>query len=400
MNRTLITDARLVLADQVTPAAWLLIEEGRIARISAVVDEPTPDGCENVVNARGGYLAPGFIDLHIHGTRELLVDNGAADMTALSALLPRYGVTGFLPTTIRGAADGDLLRVGELAAADMPGARALGLHFEGPFVALGGAIPPGSLGRAGVKLARELAAAAGDFVPVFTVSPEIDEVLQVIGVAREAGGRAFISHTAATASQTRAAIDAGARHATHFYNVFPVREETEPGCRPCGAVEAVLADQRASVDFILDGEHVELDVVRLALDIKGKDNVALITDANIGADLPAGLYHHAGQELVISERGRAPRLGAGTAHPGALAGSGLTMDRAVRNAIAMLGLQLHQAVGMASSVPASVLGLEAHKGRIAEGFDADLVLLGDDLEVVGTWVGGEKRYSHEGGADT
>jgi N-acetylglucosamine-6-phosphate deacetylase len=306
-------------------------------------------------------------------------------------------VTGFLPTVTGGLREGDLEAVRELAAAETSGAAVLGLHFEGPFVALAGAIPPGATGSADPALAVRLLEAAAPLQGVVTLSPEIGGAEEVARLVTQRGGRAFISHTAASAEETRAVIEAGARHATHFYNVFPCPPETEPGVRPSGAVEAVLADRRATVDFILDGEHVDPVAVGAALACKGVEGVALITDANVGAGLPGGRYRFAGQEIVISRRGAAARLGEGTHHPGALAGSGLTMDRAVRNAVAMLGLELHEAVGMASASPAAVLGLAGEKGRIEEGRDADLVLLDDDLAVAATWVGGRQCYSREEG---
>jgi N-acetylglucosamine-6-phosphate deacetylase len=136
----------------------------------------------------------------------------------------------------------------------------------------------------------------------------------------------------------------------------------------------------------------------MALACKGPERVALITDANVGAGLGGGRYRFAGQELVISRAGAAARLGAGSPAPGALAGSGLTMDQAVRNAVKLLGLELFQAVRMASANPAAVLGLGARKGQVRAGFDADLVLLDEALRVTRTWIGGEEWKGDGDGA--
>jgi len=166
--------------------------------------------------------------------------------------------------------------------------------------------------------------------------------------------------------------------------------------RTCGAVEAVLADPRVSVDFILDGEHVHPVAAEMALQCKGPDRVCLITDANIGAGLPPGRYRFLDAEVRFAYEGGPARLTENSYLPGGLAGSGLTMDRALRNALRLLGVDLPQAVRMVSGNPARVLGMSDRKGQIREGFDADFVLLDEDIEVVSTWVGGECRFSTGG----
>ncbi len=210
------------------------------------------------------------------------------------------------------------------------------------------------------------------------------------------GEPVFITHTRADAARTRAAIEAGARHATHFYDVFYPPEEVDMGVRPCGAAEAILADPRTTVDFILDGEHVDLTIVRLALRCMGPEGVCLITDANVGAGLPPGRYRFGKDEVEFKYPGGPARLTETSEYPGCLAGSGLTMDRAVRNAVEMLEIDLPPAIRMASGNPAKVLGLADSKGLLAEGYDADLVLLDSNLQVKQTWVGGDCVF-HEGG---
>ena len=387
--RTLISGAEVVLPDRVAAGRAVAIENGRIAQV-APEGELRPGPGDHLVSAAGQYLAPGFIDLHIHGAGRWLADDGPEALAGLLALLPRYGVTGALPAvTPRGERE-DAARVAALAAARAPGAALLGFLFEGPFLALGGALGAGSLARPEPRRVEALIAAARPHRAVFAVSPEVQDVLEVIPLMGREGAPVFISHTRADVRQTQAAIEAGARHATHFYDVFPSPAETEPGVRPCGAVEAILADPRVSVDFILDGEHVDPVAVKLALACKRPDRVCLATDANVGAGLGASRYRFAGQEIVISRPGAAARLGERSHAPGALAGSGLTMDRAVRNAVELLGLDLPQAVRMASANPAAVLGLAGRKGRVQPGFDADLVLLDAALRVTRTWIGGEE----------
>jgi len=174
--------------------------------------------------------------------------------------------------------------------------------------------------------------------------------------------------------------------------VFPYPGEIEPGVRSCGAVEVILADERVSVDFILDGEHVDPMAVKMALQCKGPDKVCLITDANIGAGSKPGKYMVGEAEVEFAYPGGPARMTENSSYPGNLAGSGLTMDLAVRNAIKMLDVDLPLAIKMVSSNPAKVLGVDRSKGQIKAGFDADLVLLNSSLEVEQTFVAGKCCY--------
>jgi len=387
----LIRNARLVQPDGIRTGLDVLCRDGKIVRVAA--GRPADARDAEVVDAGGAYLGPGLIDLHIHGCRQWLIDRGAEDLSAVAEALPQYGVTGFLPTVGPLPPGQDARFLAALAAARPRGAQILGFHLEGPFLALTGALPPEALGRADAERAKALIDAARPHRAIFSISPDFEDIERLLPVMTAGGVPAFITHTRATVAQTRRAIELGARHATHFYDVFPAPPETEPGVRPCGAVEAVLADERVSVDFILDGVHVDPAAVRLALKCKGPDRVCLITDANVGAGLPPGRHCLAdGEEIAFARRGAPARLTRRSRLPGALAGSGLTMDQAVRNAVKMLGLDVPTAVRLAGLNPARVLGLEKSKGRIAPGYDADLVLLDEELHVLRTWVGGETRY--------
>jgi len=414
----LIKNARLVQPDGIRTGLEVLCRDGRIVLVAA---GPADARGAEVVDAGGAYLGPGLIDLHIHGCRQWLIDRGAEDLAAVAEALPQYGVTGFLPTVGPLPPGQDAPFLAALAAARPRGAEILGFHLEGPFLALTGALPPGKGVRnlfspltdpqpdgrprangepekvpdpfSDAERAKALIDAARPHRAIFSISPDFEDIERLLPVMTAGGVPAFITHTRATVAQTRRAIELGARHATHFYDVFPSPPETEPGVRPCGAVEAVLADERVSVDFILDGVHVDPAAVRVALQCKGPDRVCLITDANVGAGLPAGRYCLAdGEEIAFARQGAPARLTRRSRFPGALAGSGLTMDQAVRNAVKMLGLDVPTAVRLAGLNPARVLGLERSKGRIAPGYDADLVLLDEELHVLRTWVGGQTRY--------
>lgn len=392
MQRTIIHD--VIILDEELKSGWSVVLEGE--RITQIVPSQSirPSGSDRVVEGNGRFLAPGFIDLHIHGTQDLLVDAGRETLEKLCTLLPRYGVTGFLPTVSPRVEGKDAVHVGELSAARSAGASIFGFFLEGPFLTLTGALPPESCGSPSEGRIRALIDAAAPYRAIFAVAPDLEDVARHIPMMAKGGNPVFITHTAANVKQTQAAIEAGARHATHFYDVFPAPSETDPGVRPCGATEAILADERVSVDFILDGEHVDPIAVKMTLRCKGLDRVCLITDANLGAGLPPGVYEGVGGEIEFAYPGAPARMTKNNRVPGSLAGSGLTLDTAVRNAVKLLGVSPAQAVQMASTNPARVLGIEGERGRVREGYYADLVLLDQELEVAMTWANGRVVYTH------
>ncbi len=396
-ERTSIENVALVLEDGIREGSSILVEGGEIR----AVDLARGGGAAErrgarVVDGKGGYLAPGFIDLHLHGLLDRLIDRGPRDLAEICRLLPRFGVTGFLPTLtpLPPGRDAEFLR--SLSGVRSEGSHILGFFLEGPFLSLTGALPRDAIGTPTRERVTALIEAARPYRAIFAAAPDLEGVLPLIPLMAREGAPVFLTHTAAGTRQTLEAIEAGVSHATHFYDVFPQPRETDPGVRPCGAVEAVLASPRVTVDFILDGEHVDPVAVRMALACKGPTGVSLITDANLGAGLPPGTYTGlGGTEVSFAYPGAPARMTAKSPQPGALAGSGLTLDRAVRNAVRLLDIPVHQAVAMASTNPARVLGLYGRKGCIRAGGDADLVLLSRDLEVRRTWVAGVSRF--EGG---
>lgn len=383
-----IHNVRVALPDRIAESMAVAVSSGSIERVAEARCFEAGSAVETF-DGQGRLLVPGFIDLHIHGCREFLADDGPGALSGLCRTLPEYGVTGFLPTLCPRPPGDDAEYLRSLSGRRYEGARILVFHLEGPFLTLTGALPPEAIGQSDPERVCRLREAAGDYGAVFSIAPEFPGMESLLPHITAGGRPAFVTHTRADVAQTRRAIELGARHATHFFDVFPALEERDPGVRPCGAVEAILADPRATVDFILDGEHVEPVAVELALRCKGEGGVCLITDANVGAGLPPGRYCFGSQEVEFRDPGGPARLTANSHLPGGLAGSGLTMNRAVANAVHMLNVSPHQAVLMASANPAAVLGLQGKLGVIAAGAVADLVLLDDDFHVCRTWVGGK-----------
>ena len=256
-------------------------------------------------------------------------------------------------------------------------------------MAVAGAACPTLSGDLG--LLEQILEACRGRLAVMSVSPDAPNILPVIRRLRAAGVVVFLTHTRATVEQTDAAIAAGGSHATHFYDVFHAPPETDPGVRPVGAVEAILAAPQVSVDFIADGVHVHPAAIRAAIAAKTFAGVCLITDANIGAGLPPGVYDSAWGFPVRVREGD----GARHATRNDLAGSALTMDRGIANLMRWLSLPPAQIWAMGTANPARVLGL-ARKGRIKVGADADLVLWNEDFRPAKTWVAGECTYEKNG----
>ncbi len=382
----LIRNVRVVEPGNQIRAAEVMMRHGRIMSVNTR-GQTTLDGAE-IVEGSGRLLTPGLIDVHTHGIMHSQYETGPDGLRDAARALGAFGVTTVLPTIVPQIREGWIERLGEIAAA-IPSVKEVnipGLHLEGPFMAVGGAACPTLPGD--VALLEKILTACAGRIAVMSVSPDTPNIIPVIRRLREEKITVFLTHTRADVEQTEAALDAGAVHATHFYDVFHAPVEIEAGVRPVGAVEAILADPRASVDFIADGVHVHPTAIRAALAAKTWRGIILITDANIGAGLPGGIYNTPwGYDVEVS-----PNDAARHATKGFLAGSALTMDRGMANLLQWLKLPPEQVWAMGTLNPATLLGL-SRKGRLDPGADADLVLWDEDQRAARTWVGGQCTYA-------
>lgn len=383
------TNARVVFPGERIASTTLRFADAKVASIG----DPAPQPGDSVVDAGGRLLTPGLVDLHIHGIHRHGFDNGPDALLAAAPCFAIFGVTTVLPTVVPSRKRDMLAHLSATAAVldRVEGVSMPGLHLEGPFMAITGAgcdVVPGDLG-----LLEELLAACGGRVRIMSLSPDTPNILPVIERLVERGVVPFVTHTRATVRQSRDAIAAGARHATHFYDVFPMPPERDPGVRPAGAVEAYLADPSATVDFIADGCHVDPVAIQMAVRAKGCAGVAVVSDANIGAGLPPGVYETPWGYPVRVEPGNGARI-ADPAHRafGALAGSALTMNVAMANVLTWLDARPEDIWQMGTSTPTRIAGL-ATKGMLAVGRDADAVLWNDDLTPARTWLGGRMSFS-------
>ncbi len=328
-------------------------------------------------------MVPGFFDIHVHGGVNCDVMRGSADeMTKFEIFLARHGVTSYFPTTVTAAQDATLSALERLAdrieAAEKNaagGARPLGLHLEGPFLshARRGVHPLVDLVEPSIAAFDKLWQAARGHVRMLTIAPELNGAEEVIAEATKRGVCVSIGHSDATLEQARRGVKAGARHATHTFNAMRPLDHRAPGI-----LGEVLTNNQLSADVIADGIHVDPAVVDLLFRTKGMENFVLITDAISATGMPDGGYQLGTLEVELKD-GRCTR-------DGNLAGSALTMDRAVRNVMKFAGLDLQQAVRAASMNPAKVVGIK--KGTIEPGADADFVVLTATGEVRATIVRG------------
>ena len=341
-----------------------------------------------VVDFGDAILAPGFVDLHIHGgAGHDVMEADPSGLPAVEQLLFKHGVTSYFPTTVTASLDQTLSALDRLATAienasrddDSRPERAapLGIHLEGPFL---------SHARRGVHRLEDLLLptlptfdrfwqAARGHIRMMTIAPELEGAREVIEEAARRGVCVSLGHSDADLSSARAGVAAGARHATHGFNAMRPLDHREPGI-----VGEMLTDPRLTADIIVDGIHLDPAIVELFLKAKGPDASVLITDATSATGMPEGHYRLGPLDVVVKD-GRC-------LVDGKLAGSILTMDRAVRNVMKFAQWDLQQAVRLATANPARVGGL-SNRGKLEAGAAADFVVLSASGDLRRTIIRGE-----------
>jgi N-acetylglucosamine-6-phosphate deacetylase len=369
---------RVVTPDGVRDADVIV----RGQRIVAV-DPPSARGEEvEVVDLAGRWVLPGFVDLHVHGGGGAQCNTATADdVQRVARFHARYGTTSLLATTVAASVEDLLAALRAMrAAAAAPaadGAEVLGAHLEGPFLS-----PrwPGAM-DARHFVAPDLAVAdrllAGGGVRMLTLAPELRGALELVRVAAAAGVVVSMGHTGATYGEASAAVDAGARAATHVFNAMRPFHHREPG-----VLGAALDLDGVTCEVICDGVHVDAAAMRLLVRSKGPARIALVTDAIEATGLPDGDYR-LGVRPISVVGGRATLPESET-----IAGSTLTMARALRTAVELCGVAVEDAARMASTTPAELLGIADRKGLLAAGSDADVAILDPDLSLAGVLARG------------
>ncbi len=388
MPVTAIYASRILTPQEQFTDSVILTEDGCITAMGHRDEVKIPAGATDYI-AAGMIVAPGFVDVHIHGAGgHDVMEATPAALDCITSTVARYGTTSILATTVTASVDetcrslegiAQYIRAHEKFEQDgtRQSAEILGIHLEGPFIskARRGVHPPNAIARPSVQILEKFRAAADGLIRIITVAPETPGALDLIQYAVANGIVAAIGHTDANYEQTQAAIQAGARHTVHFYNAMRPFSHRDPG-----VIGAILTEPDVTAEVIADGIHVAGPAIQVLLGTKGFDTVLLASDGTAATGMPDGNFRLGNFEVVV-------RDGVCRNSEGKLAGSTLTLDRALRYVVA-LGVPLIDSVRMATILPARRVGLAGKKGIIAVGGDADLVVLTPDLCVVGVMTRG------------
>ena len=374
----LIKNCNIIYLDKIEKGS-VLIENGKIKEIN-----PSNVNDTEVIDAEGLYLSPGFIDVHIHGAGGCdTMDGTVESINTIAKTIVEHGTTSFTPTTMTVAAE-DIRKsmkvIKKLKEEGTEGANVLGAHLEGPFISPKaiGAQNPNFLLAPSVENYNKIVGDYGDAVVSITMAPEVEGAKELIKYLSDNGVTVSMGHTKATYDEAIEGIKCGACHSTHLYNAMTPFTHREPG------VVGATFDTDITTETISDGIHISYPALRTAYKQKGTDKVLLVSDAMEACGMPDGQYSLGD---VIVKNGAARLL------DGTLAGSVLTLDKAVKNIYSNSNYPLNEVVRMATYNGAKHCHVEDHKGLIKEGYDADLILFNEDIEIQKVFVKGKKVYN-------
>lgn len=372
----LIKNCKIIYKNKVENGS-ILLKKGKIAEIN-----PQNPDFEVEIDAKGQYLSPGFIDIHIHGSGGEDVMNGTPQaISTISKIIATKGTTSFLPTTMTMSFDKiqqSLKVIKQAMEQKNQGANILGVHLEGPFISLKsiGAQNPKYLIDITVENYKKMTEGYEDIIKSITLAPEEPGAHDLIKYLSQKKIKCAVAHSVATYDQAVEANKIGLSHVTHMYNAMTPLHHRDPGM-----IGAVM-DTDMTAEIICDGIHVAYPVIRVTLNAMGSDRVILITDSMEAGLMPDGKYSLGGQEVIVA--GGAARIASGS-----LAGSVLTLNQAVKNVYENTDLEIFDVVKLATYNPAKFCGVECQKGEIKQGFDADLILFDEQINISTVIIGGE-----------
>ena len=381
--KTVVTAEKLWDGAQSHDNPLVVIEDGNITSIATRKSAAEPTDAR-VLDFPGATLAPAFFDVHIHGAAgHDVMEATPPALDAVSRFLAARGTGTYLATTVTAPLDATLRSLAALAQIiskpAVPGrARPLGIHLEGPFL---------SHKKRGVQPAEHLLApeigtfdrmydAAEGHARLMTIAPELPGAAALAEHATKRGVRVSVGHSNATAAETLAAIEAGAVGATHTFNAMRALDHREPGI-----LGIVLTSDQLYSELICDGVHTTPEIVRLWWKAKGPERAILVTDAMSAAGMPDGEYQLGGFAVQV-DNGRAMARGV-------LAGSVLTLDRALKNFVAFTGASVNQGLRLLTANPAAMIGFREQTGSLAVGQRADLVAVDATGKLLGSLIGGQ-----------
>lgn len=380
MPSYLIQAGRVLTPHEEIPDAAIVVEKGKIVAVGPRAAFSPPSGAKEIL-ARDMTVVPGFVDIHIHGAGGHDVMSSTEEaLGTVARTVARHGTTSLVATTVTAPPDETRKCLEEIARyikspanarpPESPVAEIVGIHLEGPFISLTrrGVHPAGAISKPSATLLDRYLETAAGLVKILTLAPEVPGALDLVERAYARGVVVALGHTDATYEQAHTAIFRGARHAVHVFNAMRPFSHRETG-----VLGAVLTDSNITAEVIADGVHVDDPALRLLLTVKGPGLVILVSDGTAATGMKDGSYRLGTFDVTVSG-------GVCRNREGKLAGSTLTLDRAVQHMV-RLGVPLLEAVRMATLNPARRIGLADRKGVIAPGADADLVFLTSELKV-------------------
>lgn len=373
----LIKNCNIIYLDKIELGS-VLIEDGKIKEINPKSISDNLD----IIDGNGLYLSPGFIDVHIHGAGGYDTMDGTFDaINEISKTIVKHGTTSFTPTTMTVSIEDinkSMLSIKKAKDNGTDGAIVLGAHLEGPFISPKaiGAQNPNYLVEPTIENFNAMVKNAEDAVVSITIAPEIPGAKELIKILSEKGIVCSIGHTKATYEEAIDGIKCGCSHSTHLFNAMTGFTHREPG------VVGAIFDTDITTETISDGIHISYPSLRIAYKQKTSDKVLLVTDAMRACCMPDGMYDLGGQDVVVKDS--AARLLSGN-----LAGSILTLDKAVKNVYENTDMPLYEVVRMATLNPAKHCKVSHKKGLIKEGYDADLVLFDENINIKKVIVSGK-----------
>ena len=375
-----VINGKIITPNAVHTDSTLVIKDGKIAAITSSFERPSH---EQILDARGMWVAPGLIDVHVHGGDGFdTMDATPEALHGMGRFFARHGVTSYFPTTMSAPAQAIKAAIQNVAATPQStdGAQHLGVHVEGPYLSRD--YP----GAQAVDVLRQADPAEYRFwldsgvVKLITLAPELPAASELIEAGIQQGIEFAIGHSGASYEQVVSAANQGVQQATHTFNGMLGLHHRNPG-----TLGGVLTDDRIYAQIIGDGIHVHPAMVKLLVRAKGIQRAILITDSMRAAGLSDGHYDLGEQPVMVKD-------GVARIANGSLAGSTATLDSVLRNVIEFTGLPLPEALPMATSVPAAAMHLTGQKGELTPGADADVIFLNDAYQVCMTIVGGQVVY--------
>lgn len=360
----------------------ILIDNGKIKEINPSISTDC-----SIIDCKGLYVSPGFIDIHIHGAGGYDTMDGTFEaINEISKTICKYGTTAFTPTTMTMSSEAILKSIIAIKKAKIEGtegSQVLGAHLEGPFISPSaiGAQNPNYLIHPSYDNFKSMTGDAMDAVVSITMAPEVDGAKELATILTDKGIRCSMGHTKATYEQAMEGIESGFCHSTHLFNAMTPFTHREPG------VVGATFDSDITTETISDGIHISYPSLRVAYKQKGTDKTLLVTDAMCACGMPNGNYALGGQPVIVNN-------GSARLENGALAGSVLTLNKAIKNVYDNTDYPLYEIVKMASYNGAKYCRVDDKKGQIKENFDADFAIFDENINIKMTIVGGKIVYNN------